>query len=195
MPPTPRRDREPADLRRDILAAALSLFATNGYHQTTMQLIADRCGFSVGYLYKHFAGKDEMYREMVRDQLAAIAGFTAAARSQGLTPLEELRLVLRENAAHFNRQRDFMRIFHQDLVAEAPEVAAAKRQHFADLVEMLARAQAEGEIAAVDPELLAAAIMGASVALFREMAARPGEHPFDQLPDLVFRLLIDHIRI
>lgn len=190
----PRRERELADHRREILAAAQSLFASNGYHQTTMQMIADRCEFSVGYLYKHFSGKDEMYQEMVRFHLDAIAGLLAAARARGLSPLAELRFVLQENAAHFNQHRDFMRIFHQDVVAESPELAAHQREHFAALVAILTRAQADGELADVDPQFLAAAIMGAAKALLREMAARPGQHPFDELPDLVFRLLIDHLR-
>jgi hypothetical protein len=48
------RDREHARHRREILAAAVRLFAEHGYHETTMQLVAQAADVSVGYLYKHF---------------------------------------------------------------------------------------------------------------------------------------------
>ena len=49
-PPTPatRRERELARHRQEILDAAVHLFAENGFHPTTMQMIAERAEFSVG---------------------------------------------------------------------------------------------------------------------------------------------------
>ena len=87
-----------------------------------------------------------------------------------------------------------MRIFYQDAVAGSPELAAVQTQHHADLTNILRRAQEAGELGPCDASLLAAAVMGATKELLRQMATRPDDHPFDDLPDLVFSLLIDPLR-
>lgn len=189
-----RREREQSRHRRDILAAAETLFAEKGYFQTTMQMIAERAEFSVGYLYKHFAGKEEMYQEMVRFHLNRLDELLAEVEARGLAPLEEIRCTYREICTHFNRHRDFMRIFHEEVGGEFGELAASKQEHFRQLAVTLDRAQAAGELRPFDTQLLAAAIQGATKELFGELAERSGENPFDTLPEILFSLLIDPLR-
>lgn len=189
-----RRNRDQSRHRRDILAAAEILFAENGYFQTTMQMIADRAEFSVGYLYKHFAGKEEMYQEMVRFHLNRLDELIAGVENRGLAPLEEIRCTYREICTHFNKHRDFMRIFHEEVGGEFGELAASKQEHFRMMAVKLGRAQEAGELRPFDTQLLAAAIQGATKELFGEMAERPGDNPFDTLPEVLFSLLIDPLR-
>jgi len=47
--------------RREVLAAASDLFATNGFEATSMRDIAAVAGLMSGSLYYHFASKEEMY--------------------------------------------------------------------------------------------------------------------------------------
>ena len=189
-----RKERDFARHRRDILDAAVSLFAGNGYYQTTMQMIADQAEFSVGYLYKHFSGKEEIYQEMVRFHLDRLDELIAEVEGRGLPPLEEIHRTYQEICRHFNRHRDFMRIFHEGIGGEFGELAQSKDKHFQDTVAKLTRAQESGELKPYDPKLLAAAIQGATKELFGEFAERPGDDPFDTLPDVLFNLLIDPLR-
>ena len=76
-----------AQHHQDILDAAVFLFAENGYHQTTMQMVADRAEFSVGYLYKHFSGKEEMYQELVRFHLRKMDELMEKVGERELEPL------------------------------------------------------------------------------------------------------------
>lgn len=46
---------------------AIHLFAEKGYHLTTIQEIASRCGISKGGFYKHFHSKENLLIEMVTD--------------------------------------------------------------------------------------------------------------------------------
>ncbi len=66
-----RKEREALRHRSAILEAAESLFAEQGFHATTVQMIADAAEFSVGYLYKHFDGKEDLYRTLVTGHLGA----------------------------------------------------------------------------------------------------------------------------
>lgn len=58
-------ERMQADERKaDILAAALPLFALKGFAATTTKDLAKAAKVSEGLLYKHFPGKESMYREL-----------------------------------------------------------------------------------------------------------------------------------
>ncbi|NCC26054.1 MAG: TetR/AcrR family transcriptional regulator, partial [Deltaproteobacteria bacterium] len=56
-----RRERERLRQRQDILAGALALFAEKGYHNVSMQEIAERTEFATGTLYKFFPSKEDLY--------------------------------------------------------------------------------------------------------------------------------------
>lgn len=47
--------------RAELVAAAVSVFATHGYEQTSMEDIRERAGCSKGTLYSYFASKDELF--------------------------------------------------------------------------------------------------------------------------------------
>ena len=189
-----RREREYARHRQEILDTAQSLFAENGYFQTTMQMIADRVEFSVGYLYKHFSGKEEIYQEMVAFHLGRLDELRREAESQGLSPLEEIRHTFQLVCHHFNKHRDFMRIFHEGITGACDQLMEGKKRHHQEIADKLLRAQELGEIRAYDPDLLSAAIQGATKELFTELARREGDNPFDCLPDMLFQLLIEPLR-
>ena len=56
------KSRMPRDERRaQLLAAALEVFTSAGYHAAAMDEIADRAGVSKPVLYQHFHSKLELY--------------------------------------------------------------------------------------------------------------------------------------
>lgn len=83
----PRVPRQPAlanklaQRRAHIVETASLLFIENGFHQTGMRDIAARSGISLGNLYNHFTGKDDI--------IAAIVDHQAAQLEPLLKPLEE----------------------------------------------------------------------------------------------------------
>jgi len=59
-----RRRMTAEDRKRAIVAAALPLFARQGYAETTTKDLALAAGVSQPLLYKHFPGKEALYREI-----------------------------------------------------------------------------------------------------------------------------------
>lgn len=53
--------------RRQILEAAATCFARDGFHRTSMQDIVTECGISAGLVYRYFAGKDDMIAAIVTE--------------------------------------------------------------------------------------------------------------------------------
>jgi AcrR family transcriptional regulator len=52
-----------------ILAAALECFAEQGFAATTVELVRERSGASIGSIYHHFGGKEELAAELYVDGL------------------------------------------------------------------------------------------------------------------------------
>ncbi len=193
-PQPTRREREQAHHRQEILAVAVRLFADRGYHETTMQMVAEASEFSVGYLYKHFPGKEDMYRELMAFHIGRMDAIIGAVETRHLGPLEELHADLVAICTHFNDHRDFMRIYHQHIGANVSVLAERKAAHLEKMVGLFAAAIAAGELRPVDARLLAAAVQGASQELFHELAERDVECPFDELTGTIFALMIDPLR-
>jgi AcrR family transcriptional regulator len=54
--------------RQTIEEAAYELFLEQGYSATSMRQIAERAGIALGGIYNHFAGKDEIFQQLIIDQ-------------------------------------------------------------------------------------------------------------------------------
>jgi AcrR family transcriptional regulator len=60
--------RLPAARRREqLLEVALEVFARQGYHQASMNEIAEAAGVTKPVLYQHFDSKQELYLELLHD--------------------------------------------------------------------------------------------------------------------------------
>ncbi|SEF07030.1 TetR/AcrR family transcriptional regulator [Streptomyces sp. Ag109_O5-10] len=76
--------RGDARRREQVLAAALTVFATFGYRKTSMDAVARAADISRPGLYFLFSGKEELFRETVRQELdRALADVRAALAAPG----------------------------------------------------------------------------------------------------------------
>jgi len=189
-PTLTRKEREFQQRSRDILACAEKLFGSQGYHETTMQMIADAAEFSVGYIYKHFAGKEELYIALVRSHLDQIDRIIDEASAANLPPLDELKRLYDGITSHFDRHRDFMRIYHEEIVTKERELQQCKLEHKQVIARLLRKAAEQGQLRTDDPDLLASMMLGASEKLFHDLA-QDNETSFAKVTELLFTLLID----
>jgi len=60
------------ETRKLVLEAAAELFEERGYEQTTTHHIAKRAGVSVGAIYRYFADKESIFKEIYRIQISAL---------------------------------------------------------------------------------------------------------------------------
>jgi len=59
--------------RKEVICnAGLQLFARKGFHQTTMEEIAQQVGISKGLLYNYFASKDDLLEQIIRKAIKEI---------------------------------------------------------------------------------------------------------------------------
>ncbi|MCU1369325.1 MAG: putative TetR family transcriptional regulator [Ilumatobacteraceae bacterium] len=74
-----------AERREQLLQVALEMFAAKGYHDTSMNDVAEAAGVTKPVLYQHFASKKALYNELVDEIGARLERiiFEAAASAEG----------------------------------------------------------------------------------------------------------------
>jgi AcrR family transcriptional regulator len=83
--------RLPASERRSqLLAAALEVFASKGYHATSMNDVADTAGITKPVLYQHFASKRQLYRELLAEVGDRALDEITSATSDATSPHEQV---------------------------------------------------------------------------------------------------------
>ena len=60
-----RRRMAAADRREAILDAALEEFSVNGFHETSLEGVADRAGISKALIYEHFPSKRNLHEALL----------------------------------------------------------------------------------------------------------------------------------
>lgn len=79
------------DIRSRIIGAARALYLERGPEGVTMRAVADRVGVTATALYRHFADKDALLRE-VAGEGARLLGTHLFRALEAVSPLERLRM-------------------------------------------------------------------------------------------------------
>jgi len=80
--------------REEILQAAETCFARQGFHQTTIQDVIRESGLSAGCIYGHFTSKEELI-QAIGENRHARDSVLLAAKDADQDPLQSLRAIAR----------------------------------------------------------------------------------------------------
>jgi TetR/AcrR family transcriptional regulator, cholesterol catabolism regulator len=149
LPPSPSRPilRARYDHRQqEVIAAAAREFADRGFHATSMQDLVTATGLTAGGLYHYIEGKDQLLvlicDELMQPLLIRVREITDSA----LSPLAQLREIVREWMLVVDAKRDHVLVFQQErVILESGEQWEHIRQQRHDFEELLARVLEAGE--------------------------------------------------
>ena len=173
--------------RRRILKAALRLFAARGYAGTSIRMIAQSAGISVGLLYNYFPSKADLlgalFEESMRDVQASFASAEAAA-----TPSGRIERLVRSSFEILDANRDFWRTSYGVRMQPAVVAGLGKRLRMwtTTIQSTLARyvKDAGSRQPKVDAALLFALIDGVS----QHYVLDPRGYPLDEVADGIIAL-------
>ncbi len=95
QPSTESTELAPSAKRsREILDAAVQAFASQGFAQTDVQLIADRVGVGKGTVYRHFGNKEALFLATVKHARDQLISAVDASKSPVNEPLAQLRICM-----------------------------------------------------------------------------------------------------
>jgi AcrR family transcriptional regulator len=166
QPETERRTFIEKARRQQIVNAAIDTIAEVGYAQASLARIAARIGISKGVISYHFAGKDDLIRQIVIEVVEAGRAYILPRVFAQSTGPGMLRAYIESNLAFMREHRNYMVAVVEILRNGGFTTDRGRRVDGQDLdvaahllEEQLARLQAGGELRSdFDPAVMAAAI-------------------------------------
>ncbi|MCD4831195.1 MAG: TetR/AcrR family transcriptional regulator [Anaerohalosphaeraceae bacterium] len=154
-----RKERERLLHKEDILTAALKLFSDRGFHNVSMQEIAEQSEFSVGTLYKFFESKESLFAALIRscanrvsDILIPILDEKADEKQKIISYIESHKRIIEEYASsirlYLSQNLQSVLTLGPDVEPETDAVREVIRQKLSDVFESGMR---NGIFKSVDP--------------------------------------------
>ncbi|WP_158579905.1 TetR/AcrR family transcriptional regulator [Geodermatophilus marinus] len=183
--------------RAQILEVATELFDRLGYHETTMQAIADGTGIRKASLYHYFRSKDELLVELHGTLMAVVIGRHLDRQGAGgRGPREELRAMMRDVIGLMDSHPGYLRIFfesYRELPLEARMSVAVQRSRYRQMVvDVIAAGKEAGEFGDVDPGLAGLAVLSL-VNWTYQWFDRGGPLSTDEVADRFWSMLLEGI--
>lgn len=193
----PRREREKLRQRQEMLAAALDLFSQKGYHNVSIQEIAEKAEFAIGTLYKFFQNKEDLYKALVLELCDKFEESITLAIEQPQDEVEKLRSYVRAKTEVFRRNLPFIRLYLAESRGASFNLKAGLddeiRKRYYIFLERLASIFASGiqnkrfkKIA--DPYYLAVALASVIDATLLLWLDAPERHPYPEDPDTILNI-------
>ncbi len=166
--------------RAQIVTAAIDTIAELGYGQASLDRIAQRAGTSKGVICYHFAGKEDLVRQLLGEVIARAEAYMRPRIPTGADGSAVLRAAIEANVSFMGEYRNHLLAIVE--VAQnardtggRPLLDAAVMAASADaLGDMLAGFQASGDLRDdFDPAVMAMAIRAAIDTVPRRMARDP----------------------
>ena len=194
----PRREREKLRQRKEMLAAALGLFSEKGYHNVSMQEIAQKAEFATGTLYKFFKSKEDLYKALLLEQTDIFHDVLTKAIEEPDDEIEKLRNYARAKGELFRANVSMIRLYFAETRGASFNVMAGLdseiRERYYQFLQTLASVFEKGmrkkrfeKIA--DPYYLAIALDNLTNAFLFLWLEAPERHPYPDDPDTILNIL------
>lgn len=79
-----------AERRQQLFDVSLEMFSRRGFHQTSMNDIADEAGVTKPVLYQHFGSKRELFLELLRDLGGRLREAVNKATAEAVGPRQQV---------------------------------------------------------------------------------------------------------
>ena len=134
--------------RRQILDAAIVVFARQGFHNCRVSDIAAEAGVAYGLVYHYFDSKDQMLNEVFTERWSLLLEASADADRRLDTPREKLAAVAGFIIESYRHDPDLMKVVIVEVTRAANSFGrthlAEIRQAYEAIEKIVADAQAQG---------------------------------------------------
>ena len=192
-----RREREKLNQRREMLDAALQLFSEKGYHDVSMQEIAEKSEFAIGTLYKFFESKEKLYETIHLESSALFHKTLMESINEGSDEVEKLENYVKAAGVLFKEHGPLIRLYlsaYKTIYSKLDSEFELKiKSRHQESVERLSSIIAEGmekqcfnRIA--EPFHLATALHSATTAFLFQWLDNPENNPFPDNPYIILNI-------
>ncbi|HYF76386.1 MAG TPA: TetR/AcrR family transcriptional regulator [Symbiobacteriaceae bacterium] len=200
MPRTKEQNEQiKEERRREIIDAAIPLFARYGFATTNISQIAEAAGVSYGTVFLYFPSKEDLFRIAVLARLDEASNLFWPPAAEGESPLDHLLRLIRLQIGLFLTEACFLRLVQQilahpeqfpDLTERVHAFRTATVEHLIPIIE---KGQASGQLQPSSPRLLASLYFSHLIGIALTMAPPSGQGPqaltvTEPISQLVLRL-------
>ena len=156
---------EPKTSREDqLLEVATCLFKEKGYHNTSMQDIADGLGVQKASLYHYIESKEQLLRRLLKRAAAILGAQIDEIYEAELPPAEKLRQALQNHAVTMMEHLNLVSVYlseYRNLPPPQLEQILATRKHYERvLIRILEDGIASGDFRPVNVKMTMLGLLG-----------------------------------
>ncbi len=135
----------PIDKRRQILDAAIRVFARQGFHSTRVSDIADEAGVAYGLVYHYFKSKDEVLNELFSERWSLLLAAIEETDSSGATPREKLGAVAAFIIDSYRHDPELMKVIIVEVTRAANSFGRTHLPEIRRAYDSIAKIVADGQ--------------------------------------------------
>src|ERR687896_627629 len=156
----------PLDKRRQILDAAIRVFARQGFHATRVSDIADEAGVAYGLVYHYFSSKEQVMNELFSERWSLLLSAISEADAGAASPRDKLGQVAAFIVDSYRHDPELMKVIIVEVTRAANSFGAAHlgkiTEAYRQIQGIVEQAQRDGEFReTVTAEFAAMAFYGA----------------------------------
>jgi TetR/AcrR family fatty acid metabolism transcriptional regulator len=156
----------PVDKRRNILDAAIRVFARQGFHSTRVSDIADEAGVAYGLVYHYFTSKDEVLNELFTERWSLLLAAIDEADSSAESPRNKLAAVAAFIVDSYRHEPELMKVIIVEVTRAANSFGRTHLPEIRRAYDSITKIVAEGqEVGAfrrdIDPAFASMSFYGA----------------------------------
>lgn len=181
--------------RLDVVLAAARVFARLGYHQASINNIADELGITAAALYYYVNSKEELYSEAISIILKDLTdSIDQISDDDNLSGIEKISAYMRFHAKYITGDLGrCMLLAARFGVNQGPEDADVPTQRMDQRIRLLiAQGIADGSIRPCDPMILSQTLFGAINTMARWWAPKNSLSPEDGA-EAILALIFDGV--
>lgn len=156
----------PVDKRRQILDAAIRVFARQGFHATRVSDIADEAGVAYGLVYHYFRSKDEVLNELFVERWSLLLAAIEETDRTAAAPREKLAAVASFIVDSYQHDPELMKVIIVEVTRAANSFGRTHLPEIRRAYQSIAKIVADGQAAGafrddIDPMFASMSFYGA----------------------------------
>lgn len=194
---TTRRQKERIIHKEEILEAALILFSSKGFHNVSMQEIANKSEFAVGTIYNFFDSKESLFEGLINHFGEKIVGEVTEILDGPGNEAERLVALIRYQPQIQEKYSEVIKLYNSVLgtqsiiLSKIHDKSRIKETMDLKITHLIEQGIRKGLFRTVDPEITAKAINSTIEALAFEIAGRFDKAKVTETFKKVEQLFID----
>jgi AcrR family transcriptional regulator len=189
----------PVDKRRQILDAAVRVFARQGFHATRVSDIADEAGVAYGLVYHYFRSKDEVLNELFVERWSLLLAAIEETDRAGGPHRSRLAAVASFIIDSYRHDPELMKVIIVEVTRAANSFGQTHLPEIRRAYQSIAKIVADGQEAGafrrdIDPMFASMAFYGAVEQLLSGWifdVIPTSEADFDEAKDLLVTTICD----